>query len=78
MLCYLPWKGLIMKMMTKGVAEAATAITIPDYASPSVNAPATMVQNALTSPFQRKSRIVPLSGRTLTPATARPGRDGTS
>ncbi|HEV3355447.1 MAG TPA: hypothetical protein VG247_01570 [Pseudonocardiaceae bacterium] len=44
MLRYLPWKGLIMKVMTKGVAEAATAIAIPDYASPSVNAPATMVQ----------------------------------
>ncbi len=32
-----------MKMMTKGVAEAANAITIPDYASPRVKAPAKMV-----------------------------------
>jgi 2-polyprenyl-6-methoxyphenol hydroxylase-like FAD-dependent oxidoreductase len=44
MLRYLPLQGVIMKMMTRGVAEAANAITIPDYASPSVPAPAQMVQ----------------------------------
>ena len=39
MLRYLPWKGLIMKMMTRGVAEAANAIAIPDYASPCAASP---------------------------------------
>ncbi|HJP80130.1 MAG TPA: FAD-dependent monooxygenase [Pseudonocardiaceae bacterium] len=32
MLRYLPWKGLLMKMMTKGVARAANAITLSEYA----------------------------------------------
>jgi 2-polyprenyl-6-methoxyphenol hydroxylase-like FAD-dependent oxidoreductase len=33
MLRYLPFKGLLMKAMTKGVAKAANAITIRDYAA---------------------------------------------
>lgn len=32
MLRYLPWKGLLMKLMTKGVARAANAITLSEYA----------------------------------------------
>jgi hypothetical protein len=38
MLKYLPFKGLMMKAMTKGVADAANSITISDYARPTAPA----------------------------------------
>ena len=44
MLKYLPFKGLMMKMMTKGVAEAANSITISDYARPTAPTQSQMVQ----------------------------------
>ncbi|HEY4455691.1 MAG TPA: FAD-dependent monooxygenase [Pseudonocardiaceae bacterium] len=44
MLKYLPFKGLLMKAMTKGVADAANSITISDYARPTAPNQAEMVQ----------------------------------
>jgi 2-polyprenyl-6-methoxyphenol hydroxylase-like FAD-dependent oxidoreductase len=44
MLKYLPFKGLMMKMMTKGVAEAANSIAITDYARPTAPDQARIVQ----------------------------------
>ena len=46
---YLPFKGLMMKAMTKGVADAANSITIPDYARPTASAQP-------VPPFQKMAR----------------------